>query len=201
MPRSVAASAKAVLALALLTFLGMLTVVDQYGYADRAQPADVIVLLGTQVYPGGQIGPALERRAEHAAALYRRGLAPRVLCSGGVTTAGAPAEAVVACTRVAELGVPREALVLEDQSHSTEENAAFSTRIMRANGWRNAVLDTDDFHLFRATLMFERDGVGIYPSPAQATSGALNPLERVAREMREVVAVLWYWLRVAAGRA
>jgi uncharacterized SAM-binding protein YcdF (DUF218 family) len=191
---------KALLALALLVFLSLLALIDQFGYADRAQPADAIVLLGTMVYPGGVAGPALERRAEHAAALYRRGLAPRVICSGAVN-GNPPAEAVVACERLAELGVPREALLLEEQSHSTEENAVDTARLMRAHGWRTAVLDSDGFHLYRATVMFEHQGLVVYPSPAEATTGPLNPLERIGREMREVLGVLWFWLRVALGLA
>jgi len=191
---------KALLALALLFFLSLLALIDQFGYADGAQPADAIVLLGTMVYPGGVAGPALERRAEHAAALYRRGLAPRVICSGAVN-GNPPAEAVVACDRLAELGVPREALLLEEQSHSTEENAVDTARLMRAHGWRTAVLDSDGFHLYRATVMFEHQGLVVYPSPAEATTGPLNPLERIGREMREVLGVLWFWLRVVLGLA
>jgi len=78
---------------------------------------------------------------------------------------------------------------------NTEENAAFTARLMRANGWLTAVLDTDGFHLYRATIMFEREGIVVYPSPAQATTGEMNPLERIVREMREVLGVLWFWLR------
>ncbi len=187
------------LALALLVFFALLTVVDQFGYADRAQPADVIVLLGSLVTVNGQPGLALERRAQHAAALYRRGVAAHVICSGAVNNGNPPAEAVVGCNRVAELGVPRDALVLEDQSHNTEENAAFTARLLRANGWRSAALDTDGFHLYRATIMFEQAGVVVYPSPTQITTGEMNPLERIVRELREVLGVLWFWSRLAFG--
>ena len=48
-------------ALGVAVFLALLVVVDQFGAVDRARPADVIVLLGSMVYPGGQLGPALER--------------------------------------------------------------------------------------------------------------------------------------------
>lgn len=185
-------------AAALLLCLALLVVIDQFGYAERAQPADAIVVLGSMVYPGGRLGPSLERRAAHAATLYQRGLAPVVLCSGGVGT-NPPAEALVACNRVIELGVPVSATVLEDESHNTEQNAAFSARILRAHGWRSAIVVSDGYHLFRVTLLFEAQGVSVYPSPAQATSGAMNPIERVGREIREVFGVLWYWLRSALG--
>ena len=186
------------LAFALAVFLVLLAVVDQFGYADRAQSADAIVLLGSMVYPGGQLGPALERRAQHAAALYQRGLAPVVICSGGVGT-NPPAEALVACARVVALGVPQRAVMYEDQSHNTEENAAFTARMMRLRGWHTAIIATDGFHLYRATLMFERVGVTAFPSPAQATVGAMNPIERIVREMREVGGVVWYEIKWLGG--
>lgn len=173
--------------------------IDQFGAVDRAQPADVIVLLGSMVYPGGEIGPALERRTEHAAALYRRGLAAHIICSGGVG-ANPPAEAVLACGRLAELGVPQAALILESDSHNTEQNAHFSTAIMRAHGWHSAVLASDAFHLYRAAQMFEHVGVTVYASPAEVTTGPMNPVERIVREMREVLGVLWFWARAAVGR-
>ena len=63
------------------------------------------------------------------------------------------------------------------------------------------MLDSDGFHLYRATVMFEHQGLVVYPSPAEATTGPLNPLERIGREMREVLGVLWFWLRVVLGLA
>ena len=198
MRRRVLRLAAMAVALGVAVFVALLIVVDQFGAVDRAQPADVIVLLGSMVYPGGQLGPALERRAQHAAALYRRGLAAHVICSGGIGV-NTPAEAVVVCGRLAELGVPPDALILEADSHNTEQNAHFTTIIMRAHGWHSAVLASDGFHLFRATQMFEHAGVSVYPSPAEVTAGPMSPVERIVREMREVLGVLWFWARAAVG--
>ncbi len=185
----------AALIMALAGLAALVAVVDGYGLVDRAQPADVIVVLGSQVYPGGRAGPSLERRAQHAAVLYRRGLARHVLCSGGVGDIP-PSEAEVACGRMIELGVPPNAIVHEDRSRSTEENAAYSAAIMRDRGWRSAILVSDGYHLFRAALMFQRAGVDAYPSPAQATAGPMHPVERVLREAREAVGLIWFGWRM-----
>ena len=40
-------------ALGVVIFFALLIAVDQFGAVDRAQPADVIVLLGSMVFPGG----------------------------------------------------------------------------------------------------------------------------------------------------
>jgi uncharacterized SAM-binding protein YcdF (DUF218 family) len=179
-------------ALLFLIWLAAGIAIDTYGQPERAQAADVIVVLGSQVYPGGVPGPALTRRADHAAALYRRGLAPAVLCSGGVG-ANPPSEASVACARVAADGVPDGALILEESSRSTEENALNSAAVMRAHGWTRAILVTDAFNVYRAEALFRANGVAVYPSPAQVTAGPMSPLESVPRSMREAVALVWYW--------
>lgn len=182
------------LTLATAALLVTLFVVDQFGFGDRAQQADAIVVLGSMVYPGGRIGPSLERRVEWAAALYKRGLAPTVICSGGVGT-NPPAEAVVACARLIQLEVPETALLREDQSHNTEQNAAFTAAMLRARDWHSVIVVSDGYHLYRAAQMFERTGMSVYPSPAVIESLPLSPLERVLREVREVAGVYYFWLR------
>ncbi len=178
-----------------IALISVLVIIDQYGYVDQTQPADVIIVLGAQVMSNGQPGPSLARRAAHAASLYQQGYADFVLCSGGVGD-NPPSEARAACGRVMELGVPPEAIIYEENAHSTEENAAFSAQIMRTHSWRSAILATDGFHLFRAAWMFQRTGVTVYPSPAQITAGPMDTVERLGRELREVFGLAWYGARV-----
>ncbi|MBP7687874.1 MAG: YdcF family protein [Thermoflexales bacterium] len=178
-----------------IALISVLVIIDQYGYVDQTQPADVIIVLGAQVTGDGQPGTSLARRAAHAASLYQQGYADFVLCSGGVGD-NPPSEARAACGRVMELGVPPEAIVYEENASSTEENAAFSAQIMRARGWRSAILATDGFHLFRAAWMFQRTGLTVYPSPAQITAGPMDTVERLGRELREVLGLAWYGARV-----
>lgn len=160
--------------------------------------ADVIVILGSKVYPDGQPGPALTRRTQHAVALFREGLAQRLICSGGLGTYP-PTEAEAACGLAEKLAVPPAVILLEAQAHSTEENALYTASLMRAHGWQTAILVSDSYHLYRAALLFRRAGVVVYPSPAQITAGPMNPIERYLRESREGVALLWYWGKTALG--
>jgi uncharacterized SAM-binding protein YcdF (DUF218 family) len=187
-------------ALALLggLWLAATLAVDAYGQVDRAQPADVIVVLGTHVAADGGPSPGLARRADHAAALYRRGLAAAIICTGG-PAAGLPSEAAVACARIAAHGVPDGALIREERSRSTEENAREAAALMQARGWRRAILVSDGFHLYRAERLFGAAGVTAYGSPAQATAGPMAPHERLPRAAREVLALAWYALKTALG--
>lgn len=182
----------------LCVWLAALAVMDGYGQQDHAHPADAIVVLGSRVYAGEVPGPALMRRAHHAAALYRQGFAPYVVCSGGLG-ADPPAEAEVACGLVEQLGVPASAIVLETQSHSTEENALYTAAIARARGWSSLLIVSDGYHLLRATFLFRQTGLTVYASPAQLTAGPMNPIERAGRESREWLALGWYWGKTLLG--
>ena len=176
-----------------------LSLLDAYGLQDQARPADAIVILGSRVYPGSLPGPALTRRTLHAAALYRQGLAPTIICSGGQAGPETSTEAAAACKLAGTLGVPPAALLLEDQSRSTEENALDTAAIMAARGWRTVDVVSDGYHLYRAGLLFRRAGLVPFPSPAQVTAGPMNPIERYGRETRELVALAWYWTKTALG--
>jgi uncharacterized SAM-binding protein YcdF (DUF218 family) len=176
-----------------------LALIDAFGLQDQAQSAETIVVLGSRVYPGNIAGPALTRRAQHAVELYKAGLAPVIICSGGQGEPGLMSEAQAACDLAAGAGVPRADLLMEDQSHSTEENAGNTAAIMRAHGWQTAIIVSDGFHLYRGDLLFRRAGLTPYPSPAQLTAGPMYPLERYGRETRELAALIWYWGKTVIG--
>lgn len=157
-------------------------VIVRFGQRDRARTADVIIVLG-----GGAVGT--ERRAVHGAVLYRQGYAPYILCSGGGSGTAAEADR---CMRVAvEMGVPLRAVIRDTNSFSTEENAHEAAAIMAARGWESAVLVSDDFHLWRATWIFRRHGMTVYPSPAQQTVGPLARADKVYAVCRELLATGW----------
>jgi uncharacterized SAM-binding protein YcdF (DUF218 family) len=180
----------------LLSYPIALSLLDAYGLQDRAQPADAIVVLGSRVYPGGRAGPSLTRRAQHAAALYAQGLAPRVVCTGAQGDPTIPSEAQVGCALVTAAGVPASVLLLEDRSHSTEENALYTAELLRPLGLTRVLLVSDSYHLYRAETLFRQ--AGLHPSSSPAPQRLLWP-ERYARATRELVALAWYWGKTALG--
>jgi uncharacterized SAM-binding protein YcdF (DUF218 family) len=177
-------------------YLLSLGLIDGYGFVDRARPADAIVVLGSRVYPGGVAGPSLTRRAAHAAALYDQGLAPLIVCSGGQGDETVPSEAAVGCGLIAAAGVPAAALLLEDQSHSTEQNALYTAALLQPRGAASVIVVSDSYHLYRAALLFRRAGLQPYPSPAPQR---LYWVERYYRDNRELAALVWYWGKTALG--
>src|SRR3712207_1629475 len=65
---------------------GLMAFLDAYGQHDRAQPAQAIVILGAHVNERGVPGPSLHSRTLRAVQLYRQGLAPKIICTGGLGT-------------------------------------------------------------------------------------------------------------------
>jgi uncharacterized SAM-binding protein YcdF (DUF218 family) len=90
------------------------------------------------------------------------GSAPVVILSGGV---GPPQhrEADNMARVITRLGVPRAALLLEDRSHSTRENAEYTARLARSHGIHRVVLVTSAVHMPRASLLFRQAGMDVVP--------------------------------------
>ncbi len=136
---------------------------------DHATHADVILVLGCSIYgaPPGQASPCIRARADHAAALYRQGLAAHVITSGGAVEEETSEASVLAGVLQAD-GVPAAAIRTEDQSRDTIQNIRNSRVILRAEGWQTVILVTEPYHIKRATLIARDAGLTVYPSPAVA---------------------------------
>jgi uncharacterized SAM-binding protein YcdF (DUF218 family) len=118
-----------------------------------AASADVLIVLGAALTPNmKRLGPALEERMMAGATAFSRGLATRMIVTGKF-------EAALMRERAVELGVPRDAVLLEHTALTTRENALFSAKLMRDHGLRTALLVTQPYHRRRAVAAFRRAGV------------------------------------------
>jgi uncharacterized SAM-binding protein YcdF (DUF218 family) len=151
-----------------------------------------LVILGAHVASNGQAGHGLQSRVLHALRLYKKGYAPHVICTGGVGDYP-PAEAVAAAKILLARGVPRQAIVLEDKSTSTWENAANVARICRAHGWKRVVVVSDPFHLWRAEHNFARCGVRAWGAPVALAQWKAQPARAFFWAAREAVLVARDW--------
>jgi uncharacterized SAM-binding protein YcdF (DUF218 family) len=135
----------------------------------------------------------------HGAALYQRGLAPWVLCTGGYT-GGHPQSEARACADLARReGVPGAAILMEENSASTEENVIETRKVMEARNLKTALVVSDNFHLYRAETLFHVYGMTVFMSPAQVTCGPLEWWWAVYDSYREAAALSWYVFKTALG--
>jgi uncharacterized SAM-binding protein YcdF (DUF218 family) len=141
--------------------------------------ADIMIVLGGD-------GPA---RADHALALWRQGVAAKVLVTGYGDCASIR-------DRLVAGGVPPADVTMECRSRSTWQNAEFSAPILLSHRVHSAIIVTSWFHARRALASFQvmcpamHFSVASVPAPAFATivSGPYGPA--VAGEY---VKTVWYW--------
>lgn len=138
---------------------------------DRAAAADAIVVLGAAQYRG-RPSPVLRARLDHAIGLYARGLAPRLVLTGGTAEGDTASEALVSRAYVLQAGVPDSALLLENEGRTTSQSLRRVAQLLRANDLERAILVSDPFHVFRASLVARRHGLSVLTSPTHTDAWA-----------------------------
>lgn len=132
--------------------------------------ADAIVVLGGAGHYGwlkrDEVDPDDLRHSRVAAGAraWLAGRAPVVLLTGGGPR-HAPSEADMMAKAIAHLGVPRSALILEERSHSTRENARFTAELARQLDIGCVLLVTSEVHMPRASLLFAETGLQVFEAP------------------------------------
>jgi uncharacterized SAM-binding protein YcdF (DUF218 family) len=141
--------------------------VSQQALRDEAQKADVIVVLGAAEYHG-RPSPVLRGRLDHALVLYQKGLAGKILTTGGAGGDPIHTEAEVSRQYLANKGVPVENIYVEREGESTAQSTAAGAEIIKRMGWSSCIVVSDGYHLFRAKKMMEAHGMTCYGSPRPA---------------------------------
>jgi len=178
-------------ALVCLAFVVTYWTVDRRSALDDSAPADVILVLGSAVWPNEQPSPSLRARTERAIELYQQGYAPYLLLSGGLGRYP-PEEAEVMRRLAVEAGIPQEALILDKEAHSTWESMEQAREILEQEGWETAIIVSDPFHIERSLLMAGDAGFAAYGSPALDSPTYTIPSRRLFYTSREVLALWWY---------
>jgi len=164
-------------------------VIHRTGTTDEARYSDVIVVLGASLTRDGKPNPALSRRSEHAALLWKAGRAARILCTGGVgqQLRISRSEADACREIVVREGVPRAAVILEETSRSTDQQVLNVRTVMAEHGWTHATLVSDSYHVFRARYIVRRLGFDVALSPVPVSK--IGPAFYVYSVVREVAAL------------
>jgi uncharacterized SAM-binding protein YcdF (DUF218 family) len=148
------------------------------------QPADAIVVFGAAEY-SGHPSPVFRARLDHGLDLFRHGVAPVLITTGGA--AGDPhfSEGGVGRDYLMHRGVPERNLIAETQGRDTAESAVRVAVIMRANGLRSCVAVSDAYHVFRIRKLLQREGIGqvyVAPRPDSKPRGVVQRMVAVLRE-------------------
>lgn len=128
--------------------------------------ADAIVVLGgglASQRPGEttQLSSHADRLWA-AAQLYKAQKAPLILISGG--SEGTP-ESVLAAEILQAWGIPLSAILTEEISRDTHQNALFSERILVRKHLHSILLVTSALHMPRAFATFRKTGLEVHAVP------------------------------------
>ena len=156
---------------------------DRYPFqpAETLPTADAIVVLGNTwpnpFHPTHPDLSAASDRAWHAARLYLAGKAPLVIVSAGNVwgrpTVDSPANATR--TVLEAFGVPSDAIVTEDRSRNTRQNALFTAELAAPRGIRKVLLSTSAYHMRRAEGAFRQVGFEVIPAATDYLPRRPNP--------------------------
>lgn len=146
---------------------------NQYAVSNYEQlpNADAIVVLGGNTGANRQNWFEVEldtnsayRRVDMAEALYMAGKAPKIIVSGGANE-GLISEARGMEFALRTLGVPADAIIREDHSQTTRENALYTKRTMAEHQINSVLVVTSALHMPRAMGVFEQLGIKSYAAP------------------------------------
>lgn len=147
-----------------------------WGRRDEARPAAAIVVLGAAQYEG-RPSPVLRARLDHALALWQRGIAPRLILTGGRGPRDTTSEAEAGRRYAIRHGVPPSAIALETEGRTTSESLRAVSRMMQAEPDQSVVLVSDRFHMLRLVILARRLGMTAYTSPTTTSPISANASE------------------------
>jgi uncharacterized SAM-binding protein YcdF (DUF218 family) len=177
--------------------------------AGRGAPDGIVVL-------GGSISPdlsttrndvALNEAAERMTALVelaRRYPHARIVFSGGSPAlffSEAP-EAEFAVRLLQSLGIPRERILVEEQSRNTVENAVFSKLIAQPKPGERWLLVTSAYHMPRSMGVFRTADFAVEAYPVdwrtRGTADAWRPFPTLSEGLRRTDTAVREWIGLAA---
>ena len=148
-----------------------------------------LIVLGAQMKENGP-SVALARRLDCAADYLAKN--PDTLCvvSGGKGTNEPVSEAEGMCAYLVKKGIDRKRILLEDQSHDTQQNLAYSRRLIPEGETKVGVV-TNRFHVYRSVQLAKRQGFCQAVGMGAAVSAYFLPNNM----LREFFGVMKDWMQ------
>ncbi|MEL1265866.1 YdcF family protein [Pseudoxanthomonas putridarboris] len=153
------------LLLVLAWLVGVAAYIAWIGQRDDAAASDAIIVLGAAAYDA-KPSPVFEERIRHGIDLYKRGLAPKIIFTGGYGGLGARfSESQVARRYALRNGVPDKAILIESVSRNTHDNLRQASALMQQHDLHRVIIVSDPLHMARALRISRELGIQAVGSP------------------------------------
>jgi uncharacterized SAM-binding protein YcdF (DUF218 family) len=161
---------------------------------DQVHSADAIVVFGAAEY-SGRPSPVYRARLDHGFDLFRQGVAPVVITTGGAAADPSFSEGGVGHDYLMGRGIPDASLIAETQGSDTAQSAERVAVIMRTNHMRSCVAVSDAYHVFRIRKLLQHENVQVYIAP-RPDSRPHSPWQRAEAVLREAASFLVWRLQM-----
>lgn len=176
-----------IVAIGVSYFIFLQARIYQYSHQKMNEKADFIIILGARVH-GEEPSLSLQYRIDAAAEYLLQNKSAIAIASGGQGPDEGISEALAIKRGLEKLGIETSRILLEDQSTSTYENVTFSKALI-ADTTQHGVVVSNDYHLYRAVLMAEEQGLLLTGLPAKTPT-----ISRVTAHLRESAALTKYYI-------
>jgi vancomycin permeability regulator SanA len=168
-----------------------------FGMTDYRRPADAIVVFGALTYKNGSPSQALADRVNTAVELYKKGLAPTLIFTGGPSF-GPISEPQAMRTIALSQGIPDTAIILDEAGLHTDASVQNTAAIFESHHFHTILAVSHFYHLPRIKMSYDRalhdekQSIEVLTVPVQESA----PLVAMPRFIIREVAALWaYYLR------
>jgi uncharacterized SAM-binding protein YcdF (DUF218 family) len=163
------------------------------GQVDEQRPVDAIVVMGAAQYDG-RPSRIFAARLDHAVSLYLAGVAPKLVVTGGKADGDRTTEAATARAYAIARGVPESAILVEDQSRTTQTSIRSVATLLRQHGLTDALFVSDRPHMLRVLRMAQDDGIEAWGSPTPSSPIESDAAGRMDATVHELGALALYFL-------
>lgn len=129
-----------------------------FQYVPHRYDFEYIIIHGCGLLEGDKVSRLLSNRIDKAIQVYHKGGDKAMLiCSGGQGGDEKISEAAAIAGYLASHDIPRDHILLEDRSTSTEENLSYSYEIIKnRGGGKRIALISSNYHVYRCVLLARR---------------------------------------------
>lgn len=140
----------------------------QFSFSYSERKSDVAIVLGAGTNDD-KLSPIFKERINHSIYLYKNERVGWILFTGGQGENQEYADSEIARQYALKMGVPSEAIIIEELSKFTIENLKEAQKLMVDRGLKTALLVSDPLHMKRSIDLAHHLHLECEPSPTKTT--------------------------------
>ena len=162
--------------------------------SNQERQVDAIVVMGAAQF-NGRPSAVLRARLDTTFDVWEDGIAPVIIVTGGKMPGDQFTESEASRDYLVNLGVPEEAILLENEGRTSQSSLQGVGSIARERGIHSVLIVSDGFHLFRSKLIADRNGLDAYGVAANNSPIApwsTTEFEYIVRESAATLAYVFF---------